>query len=404
MWFSGPYVKVVINGNIIQAFLDTGAFNTIVADDFMDKMFAGNPPTWEKYAGQCLDASGNSMNILGKVRTNIVTPNGNFQTEILVYKKCPRTEHQLLIGMDILSNSILDLSSRKLSFMGKTKNAQGVNGLKYDLEIEFPCTDISGTPRSILQTNPKDLCQGSVNNDGNKEPIVAKAGIKPCKKSVDIYIKEELVVPPNHLYTFNIRQGNLRNNMDLVVNQNILYEILLIPNIVTTIIDKAITINIANFSDSQFRLQAGTRLAGADYVNEVTSPSQPHEWDDVARYRPLTSEDVYCDDICMKQELLKLLNKYRNICWIPGEPLGHYTGDKLKIQLKEDIIINKAPYRVPYALQAPLQEAIDDMLDQGVITKSKSSFNSPLIIVKKAGGGEYAPAWISGSSIGISFR
>ena len=150
-WFSGPYVQVIINGKLTQAFLDTGAFSTIIADDFLHEMFADQPPQLEPYAGNCLDASGNTMNILGKAKTRIVTPNGKFSTEILVYKRCPKMEHQLLVGMDILSNSVLDLNDKRLYFTGKNNKHESINEQSYQLKIEFPDSNISGTPRSILK-------------------------------------------------------------------------------------------------------------------------------------------------------------------------------------------------------------------------------------------------------------
>ena len=70
---------------------------------------------------------------------------------------------------------------------------------------------------------------------------------------------------------------------------------------------------------------------------------------------------------------------------LPGEKLGHYVHENLEIKLKEDVIINQPPYRIPHSLQNELDSASQSMLKDGVITKSKSSYNSSLIIVKRAG-------------------
>jgi hypothetical protein len=88
----------------------------------------------------------------------------------------------------------------------------------------------------------------------------------------------------------------------------------------------------------------------------------------------------------MKSELITLLNQYRKACWLPGETLGKYTGDPLEIKLKENTVVNKAPYRIPYSRQEKLDMVIKEMLEEGIITRSKSDFNSPFIIVPKPGG------------------
>ena len=98
----------------------------------------------------------------------------------------------------------------------------------------------------------------------------------------------------------------------------------------------------------------------------------------------MSEEDIACENQSMKTEVLKLLNKYRSVCWKPNEPLGEYQGDAMQIQLKDKTtIINKRPYPIPHSKQAQLQEVITDMLKTVVITKSKSSYNSPLIVVAK---------------------
>ena len=83
--------------------------------------------------------------------------------------------------------------------------------------------------------------------------------------------------------------------------------------------------------------------------------------------------------------MAQLLNKYREIAWLEGESLGKYTGDFLEINLKEDVVVNKAPYRIPHAQKEQVDVEIKKILDSGIISRSKSVFNSPMIIVPKPG-------------------
>ena len=98
---------------------------------------------------------------------------------------------------------------------------------------------------------------------------------------------------------------------------------------------------------------------------------------------PLFLEAIKCDYSPVKKRLLDVVNEYRHATWLPDEPLGKYRGDQLRIELKEDVVINKPPYRIPFAFQKQLDDTINSMLKYGIITHSKSNFNSPLIIVKR---------------------
>ena len=82
-----------------------------------------------------------------------------------------------------------------------------------------------------------------------------------------------------------------------------------------------------------------------------------------------------------------MLNKHQEVCWLPEEQLGLYEGDELELKLKKDMdVVNKAPYQVPHAYRERLEKTMQEMMDNGIITLSKSNFNSPLVVVKKANG------------------
>ena len=99
----------------------------------------------------------------------------------------------------------------------------------------------------------------------------------------------------------------------------------------------------------------------------------------------LAQGDAKCDYAPAREQVLELVNLLRNACWLPGETLGKHKHDKLDIKLKEDLVINKPPYRIPYAFQKQLDSVIRTMLKDGVITCSKSNFISSLIIVRREG-------------------
>ena len=105
------------------------------------------------------------------------------------------------------------------------------------------------------------------------------------------------------------------------------------------IIGNYININLVNLSNEQVNIRAGTKLGEAEYHTQVVA-NKIHKLNDDGNaikqfhYRPLTPEDICCDDVEATNKLLEILNNHRSACWIPGEPLGHFKGDKLQLKFK----------------------------------------------------------------------
>ncbi len=88
-----------------------------------------------------------------------------------------------------------------------------------------------------------------------------------------------------------------------------------------------------------------------------------------------------------RPSLLSLLNKYRSVIALPGEPLGPTSKAEHLIRLKSGAQPVYIPaYRLPHSQIQVVDEQIDDMLQQGVIQPSKSPWNSPLFLAPKKDG------------------
>ena len=404
-WFSAPYVVVNINETPVCAYIDTGAFTTILADDVYFSLFQDTPPALAEYEGNCFDANGNPLTILGKASALVHTPTGAFTTTVLVYQKTPKMGYQILIGMNILSHATIDLKRKELQISyDPSKDEQIINSPQLNIEFPEAAIPIQGTPRAILSTQPNDLDEPGQEKSAREtqeklagESLTqASKPVHPRLDSVPIYITKDLAIPPCALHIVNIpiNHQHIEEDKDLLVYQNIIDQQLVVPNACTKINEGLLTIMLANLSESGILLKAGTKLTRAEYLTASGKPNiinKVDESDDTNKtkdsYPPLTRKEIQCDDLQVVDKLLEILNRYRSTCWLPGESLGHYTKDKLKIKLKTDTVINKPQYRIPYAYHAKLDEAVKEMLDQGIIAHSKSSFNSPLLIVKKPDGG-----------------
>ncbi len=89
----------------------------------------------------------------------------------------------------------------------------------------------------------------------------------------------------------------------------------------------------------------------------------------------------------LKTSLLNLLNKYRDVIALPGEPLGatDITEHHIKLKPKTHPVYIPA-YRLPHSQRQIVDQQVKDRLAQGVIQHSRSPWNSPLFLVPKEDG------------------
>ena len=89
----------------------------------------------------------------------------------------------------------------------------------------------------------------------------------------------------------------------------------------------------------------------------------------------------------LKQPLLKLLGRYRDVIALPGEPLGATTCIEHHVRLKPGTQPIYVPaYRLPHSQRQIVEEHVKDMKAQGVIQDSLSPWSSPIFLVPKKDG------------------
>ncbi|XP_055714586.1 uncharacterized protein K02A2.6-like [Phlebotomus papatasi] len=89
----------------------------------------------------------------------------------------------------------------------------------------------------------------------------------------------------------------------------------------------------------------------------------------------------------IKQDLIQLLNEYRDVFASNLQELGKTGLEKMQIVLKENKIVTYRPYRVAEGHKAELRKIIQELLDNKIIQKSNSPYASPVILIPKKTGG-----------------
>ena len=122
-------------------------------------------------------------------------------------------------------------------------------------------------------------------------------------------------------------------------------------------------------------------------ADAASSPSGDCEKTDQDNRRKLGLADIIIENKDFADDLLNLLNDFRDVITIKDEKLGTCNIAKHEIRLKDKTCcVNKRQYQIPHKYKCELDKIHKQMERDGIIEESKSSFNSPLIVVKKKSG------------------
>ena len=102
--------------------------------------------------------------------------------------------------------------------------------------------------------------------------------------------------------------------------------------------------------------------------------------------RKLGLADIIIEKKDFGDDLVKLLNDFRDVITRKDEKLGTCNITKHQIRLKDKSCVKKRPYQIPHKYKCELEKIHKQMERDGLIEETKSSFNSPLIVVKKKSG------------------
>ena len=366
---------------------------------------------------------------------------GSVRTRLLVFKKAKTVKYDLLLGMNILKYANINLANNSVRFAipaNEVNASESFRGRVLTLgDLEIKCTtrqagvppgaapalavnhvlDMQMLPNEwACETPPADMHgagqeAGMDDRCNNTEMVNTTETPSREDEIIKVHLREELNIKANTVSLQSIKiNRKIRNGSQLLMYGNSLTPTVLLATVVTKVTNHTVKANLINLGDVDVKLKQGTEICLAesvkgdnlnlihvsdeniDFCNICHATNSPDDKKDNDKstshcsYEMLGNEDVKCSNNTWRNLLMQILNEFRVTCWLPGEPLGLYKGDQLEIRLKEPVVVNKPPYRIAYFFQDKLNAAIKAMLKEGIISKSKSSYNSPLIIVKRADG------------------
>ena len=152
-----------------------------------------------------------------------------------------------------------------------------------------------------------------------------------------------------------------------------------------------VPVEVTNMSDKSVKLPPKTALASVHLASTVLDRFDQDK-------TPVDKEVVYAEpkaDIseidCNEEELTEaqraevrqLLERLSHVFASGDRDLGCANGVEHEIHLREELPFKESYRRVPPGQLEEFRDAIRDLLDTGVISKSKSPYASPVVLVKK---------------------
>lgn len=228
----------------------------------------------------------------------------------------------------------------------------------------------------ILYTNDSDLSKTNLHNKNN----VRFQGI--C--AIDVICKSDLT-------------GNLYVSGSSCFKQG--QEFMILPGVIAVVKGAGKVVAVA-FSNSVVTLTEGKLLARAQILpinvpqSEFPTEKEINIVNVSETLNASNSNEITIDMLNIgshatnkhKNELLNLLNEYRDCFALSMDELGKTPICEMQIKLLDDSPVTYKPYRLPYCERIVVRDLINQLLENNIVTESNSPYASPIVLVKKKNG------------------
>ena len=95
-----------------------------------------------------------------------------------------------------------------------------------------------------------------------------------------------------------------------------------------------------------------------------------------------------------KTSLGEICFDYQDVSFLQGDRLSSTSAVKHNIHLELGTTpINKRPYRLPESQRKEIDRQVTELLEEGIIVASNSSWNNPILVVPKRVGADGEKTW-----------
>ena len=164
---------------------------------------------------------------------------------------------------------------------------------------------------------------------------------------------------------------------------------LLVGRALVTLDEPIATVRLMNLSDQARHLRRGTVVAACEPVESVLISKIGDASGDQLPEHLTSLFEKSSEGLTPPQttQLHDLLCRYASVFSSGLNDLGRTDLVKHHIDTQGAIPVRQQPRRLPFSVREEAQQSVTAMLDQGVIEPSSSPWASPVVLVKKKGGG-----------------
>lgn len=200
-----------------------------------------------------------------------------------------------------------------------------------------------------------------------------KTILKPQTSNICfVKIKRGFELPKSKLYEIlSLDKGGLSDEPGILIGNAIVK----IENV------NKVPIHIVNNTNKTFRFKRGTAVGKINGVLEENLVSLEEE---LTNKMPETEDNVQINVPSEHKQIINMIiDKNKDIFAVKDSDLGHTDTVKMEIETGDNPPVKLKLYRTPLHKRPIVDKAINEMLEAGVIRRSKSSWCSPIVIVKK---------------------
>ena len=202
----------------------------------------------------------------------------------------------------------------------------------------------------------------------------------------------DIVLVPDCLTRVDLRCEDVVNKEVLVVNDKFVLDDTEVDNALVKVDNGNFFVYARSNNGMSVNVYAGTKFCNiVPLCYETVALSREaflcRDGDEDDETEKIKQELKVADSSESNEELIKLLLKYRSNVALTGDSLGRTTIMKHEISLEEGSVPFYVPnYRLPIGRRQAVDDLISDMKKEGVVSESKSPYNSPMLLVPKKDG------------------
>lgn len=275
-----------------------------------------------------------------------------------------------------------------VSCIGKQQVRIEIDGVEANLDLLIVPDDVMSTPVIIGQTFTEQP-HVVVTKTGDTLEISQLSQSITTSNKINLYCSEScqsVGISIIEVDTNSSHRGQIFVEGGLRVYEGVSYYVL--SGLFEINEDGKGYIVINNTSSTALKLPQGLliargRIAHEDTIRNVKSVST------VKNLPAITESDINVGpDLTFhhKTELLNLLNDHRNCFAFDLTELGTSTVGEMRIDLHDNEPVVYRPYRLSINEKEKVRDMISELLENGIIRPSTSSYASPIVVVRKKTG------------------